>query len=935
MQQWIRVTSAPLLCLFLLAVPVESSADSTTRWSDTVGRVIDSVVAISLSRQRAFDDDSQGGTSATGFVVDAERGILLTNRHVIGAGPVRAFATFQNMEEVELVPLYRDPVHDYGFFQYDPAALQHNSPRSLALRPEAARRGLDIRVIGSDGGEQLSILAGTIARLDRAAPRYGRYGFSDFNTFYYQAASGTSGGSSGSPVVDIDGNVVALNAGANSNTASSFFLPLWRIREALRRLQNGMPVERGGLQTVFRHEAFRTALRLGVPREEVARARAAAEHHTGMLVVDQVFPDGVAQGSLIEGDVLIEIADRSMYQFASMEAVLDRAVGQSVSVVVYRQGERVETQIEVADLHAAVPNRLVEFGGAVLHDMTLHQSRTMNLPRRGVSLASTRFMFQRANIPVGAIIASINDTPIASIDDLIPLLSAARDGERWSVRFVVPRREYTTELTTVTVDREWHNESVCERRDGERNWACVSLPASPGSVAMQQVSAQPQSFEDPLLSKLGNLLVRVDFDSPHLISNAYASNFRGTGLIVSPSDGLVLVDRNTVTVSLGEAWVTVFGSVRLPAEVVYLHPVHNIALLRVDPGLLPVEQLPEPVLSAEPGVDPSASRFVGFGHGGEIISRSVGPPTARTLVFSRSSLPRFTQSAFDGYDLRNPPQSLGGVLVSRDAVVHAFWTSFAYQEGRDVVEGEWGFPADMMLDIIEDYQRSEAYSSIDVEWRYLSLSDARELGLNDDQIARLAALNPRYPRALYVRQVNNKAPEAKLQVGDLLLAVNDNPTNALRALELASQRDQVKLKVLRSGVELEIPYRTEALDGRGASHRVSWNGLSVQMPSREVRARSVRQVEGVYVSQVESGSPALSDGLYRNRLITAIDNVPIANLHDFKRALAGVAAGDTVRFSTYALNGRRGLVTVVSDPGFWPRYELQRDRTGQWRRLSW
>src|SRR5579863_3345958 len=913
-----------------------AAAEANPDWAVTLGRIAGSVVSIDLDATRAFDTEWNATAQATGFVVDAEHGLILTNRHVVTPGPVTAEATFLDREEVQLYPVYRDPVHDFGLYRFDPKKLRFIAPKALPLYPEGAQIGREIRVVGNNAGEQLSILAGTLARLDRDAPDYGVAHYNDFNTFYLQAASGTSGGSSGSPVIDIRGRVVGLNAGGASSSASSFYLPLGRVRRALGLIQEGKPVTRGTLYTVFNYMPYDELTRLGLDAGTEAQVRKAFPHNTGMLVVTEVLPGSPSENLLQPGDILVRLNGRYVTQFEPLEEVLDDGVGAQVELELVRGGKAVTARLPVGDLHAITPSAYAEFGDSVVHTLSYEQARYFNRPTRGVYIANPGYVFGAAGIARGGVIMALNGVPTNTLADFEAGIARLGDGDHATARYVTIDDPNGSQLRAIRMDRLWFPANHCTRNDAEGLWDCKPLAAGPQPSPPAVSATTFPHFKDPRLDALAPSLAMVTFDMPYSVSGITEHNYHGTGLVVDAQRGLVVVDRNTVPVAIGDVTVTFAGTVQVPGRVVYIHPQHNFAVVAYDPRLIGAT----PVRAAK--LVPRELRagekvwVVGLAGDSEMHARSTEIASIDPLELPQSRTMRFRDSNIETIQLVNPPLEFDGVLADAKGEVLATWSSFAYDAAREIAQDTRGVPIELVADMLERVRDNRPLHSLEAELTAVPLANARQIGLSEAWTQRLAQHNPTRRQVLsIVRMVGGSAASHLLQQGDLLLAIDGRVVTRIREVErAAADKDHVAVTVWRGQGEQSLEVPTAELPGMDVERLVQWGGATLQAPHRAMSVQRGIAPVGVYVGYFAYGSPATRYGLFPGRRIVEVDGAPTPDLDTFLKAVSGRPDRSSVRLKTITWNNAPEVITLKLDKHYWPAYELTRSPNGTWRRRA-
>ncbi|KAI9279637.1 trypsin-like cysteine/serine peptidase domain-containing protein [Sporodiniella umbellata] len=919
--------------------PTSSVPYKARSWEPTLERAIKAIVSIKASHVRSFDTETSGDYTATGFIVDAARGIILTNRHVVSPAPIVAQAVLTNYEEVDLVPVYRDPIHDFGFMKFDPQKIHFMDLQDIPLSPDRAKVGLDIRVVGNDAGEKLSILAGTLARLDRKSPDYGVGEYNDFNTFYLQAASGTSGGSSGSPVLDIDGHAVALNAGGASKASSSYYLPLNRVLRALEYIRENKEVPRGTLQTEFEYLPYNEVRRLGLKAKTEEKIRSKFPEETGMLIVRTVLPQGPADTLLVPGDILIGCNGKMVPHFIALFSVLDDAVGQEVTLTISRGRKVQDVTLTVQNLHTITPSRFVEVGGGVVHELSYQLAKSYSQPVGGVYVATSGHMLASASAWRKSIIVSVNNKPTPHLDDFVNVIQALPDGARVPIRFYALSKAYKDKVMIMQVDRHWHKFRMFERNDQTGYWDFTDMPEAPVAVPYSPSTANFPSL-DPSLAlaeKLMPSFVAIDFYLPYLVDGMKSTQFYGTGFVLSTQPPLILCDRDTIPIGLGDIYITFANSIVIPGKLLFLHPFYNYVLLTYDAELIGQTTIQPIEFSSVELHQGDETQFIGIGNDHAVILKKATVSSVSNIGTRECSPPRWRAMNVEGIKIDDASDSQGGVLADKEGKVHAFWISYSSQNdrGKDISFMS-GLSVALVKPALEQYLagRPMLFQGLNVELWTMRIAAARSLGLSDHWVSQIEKSGSTRHTLLYVLNVLDESQAQVLCVGDIILSIQGQMVT--RMPQFPNNTRHVPMVVLRNGHELSVNVALSQQSGFETTRVIGWQGALIQLPYKPVLEQVRNPPTGVYVSCTLYGSPA-SNVLRPGVWIVEVQGKPVRNLDEFLHVVrayehAHPACEDDeengegyVRIKTISRNETVRVAALKLDVHYWDAWQLVRN----------
>ncbi len=375
----------------------------------------------------------------SGFVIDGEKGLIVTNNHVIdGADEITVNFKDGKKLKVDKV-LGRDPKTDLALLKVTPKAPL---PSVKFGSSDVLEVGDWVLAIGNPFGLGGSVSIGIISAKQRDI-QSGPY------DNYLQTDAAINKGNSGGPLFNMQGDVIGVNTAIISPTGGSigigFAVPADIAVSVIEQLEKYGETRRGWLGVNIQSVTEDLAESLGVPERK------------GALISSVRKGSPAEEGGLKAGDVILRFDDKVVANMRALPRIVARtAHGKEVSVDIIRKGTKQSLKIVVGRLEEGDPKKKAkakdsekkssakepEPTGQVLMGMSLsvldeklREKYKLGAKKRGLVVTEVKGGSQAAkkDIAAGQVIVAADQKPMFKLSDLTKAIESVKERGRPSI----------------------------------------------------------------------------------------------------------------------------------------------------------------------------------------------------------------------------------------------------------------------------------------------------------------------------------------------------------------------------------------------------------------------------------------------------------------------------------------------------------------------
>ena len=336
----------------------------------------------------------------SGVIVDAGRGLVLTNNHVI-ANAVQITVTLRDGRHFDAEIVGSDPETDVAVIKIP----VENLIDIAAADSDELRVGDFVVAIGNPFGLGQTVTSGIVSALSRSG--LGIEGYEDF----IQTDASINQGNSGGALVNLRGELVGINTAIFSrgggNIGIGFAIPINLALQITEQLLDTGTVERGFIGVQVQDLNPDLAEAFGIKNQKGA-------------VVNSVMPDSPAQeAGLQPGDIIVSINSKPVKgAFDVRNHIGLLPVGEGVRFEILRDGDRKELKTRVIagkELNLAQGRLDSRFEGMALGD--IEEDHRYYGKIKGVIITEIQRGSRgwSAGLRKSDIITSVNHEPVADL----------------------------------------------------------------------------------------------------------------------------------------------------------------------------------------------------------------------------------------------------------------------------------------------------------------------------------------------------------------------------------------------------------------------------------------------------------------------------------------------------------------------------------------